>query len=227
MAGTSGKGLRLEAIEIKLVKRKDNNIIHGIDVSSHNKTIDWNAVKHDGIQFAMIRVGYRGYGVSSDGIDGKLVEDSTYRYNINGAISNGIPVGIYFFSQAKTEEEAIGEANFVLERIRDYKITYPVAIDSEIANGGNGRADKLSVEERTKVVKSFCNTIKNAGYKPMLYTGKNFAQNNLNMSELSEYDLWLAHYTGATEDNPLEKPSNYTGNYTMWQYTSSRKYTGE
>ena len=226
MAGTTGESLRLEAIEIKLVKKEDTNIIHGIDVSSYNKRIDWNLVKNDTVQFAMIRVGYRGYGISSDGIDGKLVEDSTYRYNIEGAINNNIPVGVYFFSQAKTEEEAIQEANFVIERIRNYKITYPVAIDTEIANGGNGRADNLTNEERTRVIQSFCRTIKNAGYKPMIYTGKNFAINNLNMNELSEYDLWLAHYTGATQDNPLDKPSNYTGNYTMWQYTSSGSTSG-
>lgn len=228
MAGTSGKSLRLEAIEIKLVKKEKQeiSILHGIDVSTFNKTINWTDVKKDGIQFAMVRVGYRGYGISSDGIDGKLVEDVTYRYNIKGAIDNNIPVGVYFFSQAKTEQEAIEEAKFVLERIKNYKITYPVAIDTEMANGGNGRADKLTKQERTKVVESFCKTIKSAGYKPMIYTGKNFANNNLNMEELSQYDLWLAHYTGATQDDPLSKPSNYNGNYTMWQYTSNGSVSG-
>lgn len=224
MAGTIQQGRRLEAIEIKLVKKEEGevNILHGIDVSSFNKTINWTNVKADGIQFAMIRLGYRGYGISSDGIDGKLVEDSTFRYNIEEAIKNGIPVGVYFFSQAKNEQEAIDEANFVLERIKDYKITYPVAIDVEYANSGHtGRADSLSPEERTRVVEAFCSKIKASKYTPMVYTGKNFANNNLNMNELSKYDLWLAHYTGATQDDPLEKPSNYTGNYTMWQYTSS------
>lgn len=229
MAGTIQEGRRLEAIEIKLVKKEqgETNILHGIDVSSFNKTINWANVKNDGIQFAMIRLGYRGYGISSDGIDGKLVEDSTFRYNIEEAIKNGIPVGIYFFSQAKNEQEAIDEANFVLERIRNYKITYPVAIDVEYANSGHtGRADSLTVDERTRVVEAFCNKIKVSQYTPMVYTGKNFANNNLNMNKLSQYDLWLAHYTGATQDDPLDKPSNYTGNYKMWQYTSSGSTSG-
>lgn len=220
-AGTSGQGLRLEAIEIKLELKP--SIIHGIDVSSFQKTIDWNQVKNSGIQFTMIRMGYRGYGISSDGIDGKLVKDTTFEYNINEAINKNIPVGVYFFSQAKNEGEAIDEANFVIQNIRKYKITYPVAFDTEYSSSPTrtGRADALTKEERTRVAKAFCETIKNAGYKPMIYTGKNFALNNLEMDKLSNYDLWLAHYTGATQDNPLEKPSNYTGNYTMWQYTSN------
>lgn len=225
-AGTTGRGLRLEAIEIKLQAKQ--GIIHGIDVSSFQKNIDWANVKKSDVQFTMIRMGYRGYGVSSDGTDGKLVKDSTYDYNISEAIKYNIPVGVYFFSQAINEGEAIDEANFVIQNIKKYKITYPVAIDLEYSSSPTrtGRADALTKEERTRVAMAFCDTIKNAGYKPMIYTGKNFALNNLEMDKLSHYDLWLAHYTGATQDNPLEKPSNYTGNYTMWQYTSNGFVTG-
>ena len=225
-AGTTGRGLRLEAIEIKLEPKQ--GIIHGIDVSSFQKNIDWAGVKRDGISFAMIRMGYRGYGVSSDGIDGKLVKDSTFDYNINEAIKQNIPVGVYFFSQAKNEVEAIDEANFVIQNIKKYKITYPVAFDTEYSSSPTrtGRADALTKEERTRVAIAFCETIKNAGYKPMIYTGKKFALENLEMDKLSNYDLWLAHYTGAIQGDPLEKPSTYEGNYTMWQYTSNGTTTG-
>ena len=220
-AGTTGRSLRLEAIEIKLEPKQ--SILHGIDVSSFQKNIDWAGVKREGIQFTMIRMGYRGYGVSSDGIDGKLVKDTTYEYNISEAIKQNIPVGVYFFSQAINEKEAIDEANFVIENIKKYKITYPVAFDTEYSSSPTrtGRADALTKEERTRVAIAFCETIKNAGYKPMIYTGKNFALNNLEMDKLSNYDLWLAHYTGAIQGDPLDKPSNYTGNYTMWQYSSN------
>ncbi len=226
-AGTTGLALRLEAIEIKMVKKDNASIIHGMDVSSYQKNINWDEVKKQGIQFAMLRVGYRGYGISSEGIDGRLVIDPYFHSNINEAIRLGIPVGVYFFSQAKNEEEAIEEANLVIDNIKNYKITYPVAIDVEYANSSHsGRADGLTKEERTKVIQAFCNTIKNAGYKAMLYTGRNFAINNLEMDKLSMYDLWLAHYTGASQDDPLKKPSNYTGNYTMWQYASSGSVSG-
>ena len=231
MAGTTGQKLRLEAIEIKLTKKNNTEttgkVLHGIDVANQQGVIDWQAVKKDGIDFAMIRVGFRGYGVSSDGIDGKIVKDDSFEYNITNALKANIPVGIYFFSQAKTEQEAIEEAEFTINCIKNYKITYPVAIDVEYGNSNHtGRADKLSREERTKVVQAFCEKMKKAGYKPMLYTGKNFALNNLDMGKLSNYDLWLAHYTGATQENPLEKPSNYTGNYTMWQYTDTGTASG-
>lgn len=225
-AGTTGRNLRLEAIEIKIEPKQ--GIIHGIDVSSFQKNIDWAGVKSEGIQFAMIRMGYRGYGVSSDGIDGKLVKDTTFEYNTSEAIKQNIPVGVYFFSQAINENEAIDEANFVIENIKKYKITYPVAFDTEYSSSPTrtGRADALTKEERTRVARAFCETIKNAGYKPMIYTGKNFALSNLEMDKLSNYDLWLAHYTGAVQDDPLDKPSNYEGNYTMWQYTSNGTTTG-
>ena len=253
MAGTSGKGLRLEAIEVKLVAKQINGgtstggnsstitpekpvetpietptyAIQGIDISNYQREINWKTVKTSGVQFAMIRAGLRGYGISSDGIDGKLVVDERFDYNIRNALAARIPVGVYFFSQAKTEAEAIEEANLVLNLVKGYKITYPIAIDTEYANSTHtGRADNLSVEERTKVVKAFCNTIQKAGYIPMVYTGKNFAMNNLNMEALSAYDLWLSHYTGATQENPLEKPSDYTGKYTIWQYTSSGQVEG-
>ena len=200
----------------------------GIDVSSYQGTIDWTKVKKEGIEFAMIRAGFRGWGTSDDGVNGKLVQDTKFDENAKNAIKNGIPIGAYFFSQAINEQEAIEEAKFVVSIIKDYKITYPVVIDVEYSGAPNntGRADKVSKEMRTKICRAFADYIKKAGYTPMIYADKNFATNNLDMSKLSGYSFWLAHYTGATQDNPLDKPSNYSGKFKMWQYTSSGKVNG-
>lgn len=228
VAGTTGRGLRIEAIEIKIVDKIENVTKKGIDVSTYQGTIDWKKVKENGVDFAMVRAGIRGYGISSDGIDGKLVQDARYTENMNGAISNNIEVGVYFFTQAINEQEAIEEANFTLSLIKKYKITYPIAIDTEESSHPNklGRADKLTVEQRTKVVKAFCETIEKAGYEPMIYANKWWLKDNLDMSKLSSYSIWLAHYTGATQDDPLAKPSDYEGKYIMWQYTDKGTVDG-
>ena len=228
LAGTTARGLRIEAIEIKIVDKIEEVTKKGIDVSTYQGTIDWKKVKEDGVDFAMIRAGIRGYGVSSDGIQGKLVQDARYVENMKGAINNGIEVGVYFFTQAINEKEAIEEANFVLGLVKNYKITYPIAIDTELSTHptGNGRADNLSVEQRTKVIKAFCETIEEAGYEPMIYANKWWLKDNLDMSKLSNYSIWLAHYTGATQDDPFAKPSDYTGKYIMWQYTDKGTVDG-
>ena len=228
VAGTTGRNLRIEAIEIKIVNKTENTTKKGIDVSTYQDTINWKKVKENGVEFAMIRAGLRGYGVSSDGINGKIVQDSKFVENINGAINNNIEVGVYFFSQAINEQEAIEEANFTLSLIKKYKITYPIAIDTEESSHPNklGRADKLTVEQRTKVVKAFCETIEKAGYEPMIYANKWWLKEKLDMSKLSSYSIWLAHYTGATQDDPLAKPSDYEGKYIMWQYTDKGTVDG-
>ena len=191
--------------------------LNGIDVSVYQGTIDWKKVKSSGIDFAIIRAGYRGYGTN-----GTLVEDSMFSKNVLGAIANKIDIGIYFYTQAITTDEAKEEAKFVLNLIKKYgiKITYPIAIDTELSNANpqySGRADNLSKQERTKIVKAFCDTIKNAGYIPMIYANKYWLNDNLDMSKLSSYDIWLAHYTNKTD---------YKGNYTMWQYTSTGRVDG-
>ncbi len=195
----------------------------GIDVSTYQSTINWPKVKQDGVDFAMIRVGFRGYGLS-----GTLVEDAQFQNNIKGATNSGIQVGLYFFTQAITEQEAIEEANFVLGRIGRYPITYPIAIDTEWSSHPNqqGRADGLTKEQRTKVVKAFCETIKKAGYEPMIYANKYWLKDQLDLNQLDDYAIWLAHYTGATQDDPLAKPSDYDGKYIMWQYTDKGTVDG-
>ena len=193
-----------------------NNYGFGIDVSKHNGTINWNKVKESGVNFAMIRAGYRGYGQP-----GNLAVDSKFLTNMNGAISNGIEVGVYFFSQAVTVEEAIEEADMTIELIRENgfsdKITYPIVIDTEDVDNAEGRADGLSKNIRTMIVQIFCERIKQYGYKPMIYANKYWLNNQLDMNKLSMYDVWLAHYTNT--EKPIENPSDYTGKYDIWQYT--------
>lgn len=217
IAGTTGQSRRIEAIQIRIVPKYYRQY-KGIDVSEHNGEINWNSVKKSGVQFAMIRCAYRGYRT------GKIVEDSQFRNNINGASANGIKVGLYFFSQATNIAEAIEEANYTISLARQYNcITYPISIDSELsgADYNDGRADGLNTALRTNIVVAFCNQIKNNNYIPMVYASRDWLYNNLEVSKISNYDIWLAHYT----ESPSKK-SNYKYNYTMWQYTSSGSVYG-
>lgn len=182
----------------------------GIDVSSYQGNIDWAQVKNAGVEFVMIRVGFRGYG------SGVLVEDSRFRQYAAGATAAGLKVGVYFFSQAVTPLEAVEEASMVLELIRGYNIRYPVAFDTEYVGNG-ARADKLSASQRTQIAVAFCETIRNAGYTPMVYASKSWLLNNLHLSQLSNYKIWLAHYTTQTD---------YPYRYDIWQYTGSGKIPG-
>lgn len=176
----------------------------GIDVSKWNKTIDWDEVKDAGIEYAIIRCGYR--GASS----GALVLDPMYEQNIRGAIEAEIPVGVYFFTQAVDEVEAVEEASMVISLIEEYDVDYPVFLDSESA-GGTGRADGLEAEERTSIHKAFLETIAAAGYETGIYGSRNWLNDQVEMKELSAYKTWLAEYA--------EIPS-YDEYYHMWQYTS-------
>ena len=182
----------------------------GIDVSKWNKEIDWEKVKDAGVEFAIIRCGYRG---ASTGV---LVLDPMYEQNIRGAIEAGIPVGVYFFTQAVDEVEAVEEASMVIRLIEDYDVDYPVFLDSESA-GGEGRADGLEAGERTKIHKAFLDTIKAAGYETGIYGSRNWLNDRVDMEKLSDYRTWLAEYA----DIP-----SYEGYYHMWQYTSKGSVDG-
>lgn len=182
----------------------------GIDVSKWNKEIDWDKVKEAGVEFAIIRVGYRG------ATTGALIEDPYFETNIKGAIRAGIPVGVYFFTQAVNTVEAVEEASMVTALCRDYKISYPVFIDVE-GLGGSGRADGLDVETRTAVSKAFCATMESAGYRAGVYSSRNWLNDMLDMNELRDYVVWLAEY----RDVPI-----YQGYYHMWQYTSKGSVDG-
>lgn len=182
----------------------------GIDVSKWNGDIDWDKVKNAGVQFAIIRAGYRG------SVTGSLVQDIYFDANMKGAKNSGIPVGVYFFTQATNEVEAVEEASAVLKWVKEYDITYPIFIDTEGA-GGNGRADGLDADTRTLVCEAFCRTIENAGYEAGVYASRNWYNNNLHAEKLEDYYIWLAEYRSV----PL-----YQGYYRMWQYSSKGRIDG-
>lgn len=181
----------------------------GIDVSSWNGNIDWTKVAKSGVNYAIIRCGFRGSTA------GGLVEDSKFAQNIKNATAAGIKVGVYFFTQAVSEAEAVEEASMVLGLIKDYKLKYPVFIDVE--NATNGRANNLSKDTRTAIVKAFCKTITGAGYKAGVYANRTWLTNKLNASELNEYAIWLAQYVSSP---------TYTSRYDVWQYSSTGAISG-
>ncbi len=188
------------------------DVVTGVDVSSFQKQIDWSLVKSSGIEFAMIRLGYRGY------TEGGISPDDTFESNIRGALDNGIKVGVYFFSQAISEEEAIEEAEYVLEKIKDYDITYPVAFDWEYqANVSNARTTGIAGERVTSFARAFCDKVKESGYTPMIYTNKTDAYGTFDLGALKDIDMWYAEYQ--------PKPSFYY-HFDMWQYTAEGKISG-
>lgn len=216
VAGTVGQNKRIEAIQIRIVPKYKRQY-KGIDVSEWNGgTINWYQVKASGVDFVMIRIGYRGYGAA-----GNFAEDPYFKINMQGAKAAGLKVGVYFFTQAINTAEAKEEAVWVLNKLKEYKYTIelPIAIDTESSGeeNGNGRADHLDVATRTAVCKTFAETIKANGYIPMIYASKNWFYNNLDMSQLLQYDTWLAHYTDETD---------YKYHYEIWQYSSSGSVLG-
>lgn len=185
--------------------------IAGIDVSEHQGDIDWNAVKNAGIEFAIIRVGYRTYG------GGEITLDTTFEQNLRNADAAGIKTGVYFFSQAIDPEEAIEEADAVIDAIRPYNITYPVIFDWELIVGDSARTDTMTVDNLADACISFCERVKSAGYTPMIYQNKNTTMFKLDLPKLKDYDFWLAEYG--------DKPTYYY-DYQMWQYSSTGKVPG-
>ena len=174
----------------------------GIDVSKWNGSIDWTAVKNSGVNYVIIRCGYRGSST------GALVEDPKFKANIQGANAAGLKVGVYFFSQA------VEEASMTIELIRKYKISYPVFLDVE---GSGGRGDKVDKATRTDVIKAYCETVQNAGYTAGVYANKSWLTNKIDAGQLSKYKIWLAQYAATP---------TYTGRYDMWQYKSTGKISG-
>ena len=181
----------------------------GIDVSKWNGDIDWNAVKNSGVNYVIIRCGYRGSST------GALIEDPKFKANIKGATSSGLKVGVYFFSQATSEVEAVEEASMVLSLIKGYNISYPVFLDVEPSGG---RGDSISKEVRTSVINAFCQTISNSGYASGVYANKTWLESKFSTGNLSSScKIWLAQYAA--------QPT-YGGKYNMWQYTSKGKVNG-
>lgn len=177
----------------------------GIDVSKWNGSINWTKVKNSGVGYVIIRCGYRGSS------QGTLIEDPTYKANIQGAIAAGLKVGVYFYSQAINQVEAVEEASMVLNLIKGYTISYPVFIDIE-ASGG--RADAIDKNTRTAVAQAFCETVQASGYAAGVYSGKNWFETKMNAASLEKYKIWVAHYNNATA-------TTYKGRYDIWQYSSA------
>lgn len=191
----------------------DRNVYDGIDVSKWEGSINWPRVKADGVDFAFIRVGYR--GTSS----GALYEDPWYDRYMQQANDINMPVGVYVYSQALNQSEAIAEAKFALQRVKNYNVQLPIVMDYEYYTG-SGRLDtsNLSRTQKTQNVLAFCETILDAGYQPMLYANKSFLTYDVYADKISKVaPIWLAHYITNT---------SYSGSYDYWQYSDTGRVDG-
>ena len=194
--------------------RYGSDSLVGIDVSYHQYEIDWAAVAAAGIDFAIIRVGYRGYS------EGVIYQDPYFEANITGALANGIEVGVYFFSQAVTVEEAVEEAQQTVEWLRGYDITYPVVFDWERITYSSSRTAETSAVTVTDCALAFFDVIESAGYTGMAYGSPNSVNEDIYIDRLTEYPFWLAHYTSGYE------ATYYPYHYDIWQYTSDGTVPG-
>lgn len=212
---------KVQLPDLKSSQYETDEITTGIDVSEFQGNIDWKAVADSGIDFAMIRVGYRGMK------NGEIKEDACAKYNLQEASKNGLKIGAYFFSTAVTEEEAKEEAEWTKNLLSGYPVTYPVAYNCEGFQNPSSRQFELSVEERTKLADAFLKSIEEGSYTGMFYAAKNeLDDNNLwNADDLSlNYRIWVAQYSDQTW--PEKTKSDYTGDHVMWQYTNQGKLDG-
>ena len=199
--------------EYTYLENGQNVTIKGVDVSKYQETIDWKKVAADGVEFAMIRLGFRGMGAN-----GTCELDPYFKQNVEAAQAAGVEVGVYFFTQATTVEEAKEEAKFVIDNLKSYNITWPVVYDTEaITSYKAARANSLSRESRTACAKAFLEDVKAAGYTPMLYANTRWSVLKLDLAELSEFDFWYAYYGDEIY---------YPYKFSMWQYTSSGSVDG-
>lgn len=195
----------------------DYNVFDGLDLSKWQETVDWAKIKKNGVDFVILRAGYRGYGT------GALVEDVCFDDHIQGARKQNIPVGLYVYSQAITKAEAIEEADFCIEQAKKYDVDLPLVIDIEFAENENGFTGRLyeadlSVSEQTAIAKAFCDRVAKAGYVPMVYASASMLRNSMNANTVAEEGMvWLAHYTTKT---------NYEYPYQYWQYSDSGTISG-
>lgn len=186
--------------------------LEGIDISSYNGNIDWNKVKDSGIDFAMVRIGGRGYGS-----DGTLYEDDKAIENITNAQNAGIKTGVYFFSQAITTSEAVEEADYVKNLLGSIKPDFPVAYDWEIIKDDDARTDNVSAAQATECAKAFCDRVKENGYTPMIYSPSKELYFKYDLSRLADIDIWYCEYS----DVP-----NFYYQFSMWQYSSTATVSG-
>lgn len=198
--------------EYKYLDTDGNVISHkGIDVSEYQGKIDWSKVADDGVEFAIMRAYYRGYGT------GRLVKDAKVEDNLQGAVDNGIHVGLYVFSQAINTDEAIEEAQSAIDTVSPYATNVPIIIDVERVAGANPRMDALSVDERTDVILAFCDTVSAAGYKPMIYFNTEMGALYVDLARLEDIPKWYAWY-----GDWLYFPYKYD----IWQYKDTGSVNG-
>lgn len=206
---------------LKVSEFETDEITMGIDVSEFQGNINWKAVAETGIDFAMVRVGYRGMK------NGVIVEDACAKYNMQEASKNGLKLGVYFFSTAVTKEEAKEEAEWVSKQIAGYPVTYPVAYNCEGFQNSSSRQFGLSIDERTDFADIFLSRIEEKGYIGMFYAAKNELENNYlwNADRLGlKYRTWVAQYSDKVW--PEKKEPDYSMAYVMWQYTNQGKISG-
>ncbi len=190
----------------------DYDVLRGVDVSEHQLDIDWKQVAASGVDYAYIRVGWRGY------TEGGLFEDAYFERNIQGALDAGLHVGVYMFSQAVTVQEAIEEADFVLERIGKYNVTLPVVFDWEKIEAAEARSHGLTMELRTDCARAFCETVKSAGYVPCVYFNRNLGYYGYDLTRLTDYEFWFSL--------PESGFPNFYYACNMWQYSFTETVPG-
>lgn len=198
---------------IKAYDDAQNNLTGqlGVDVSVHQGTVDWAKLKAQGVKFAIVRLGFRGYKT------GQLVLDKNFKKNVEGAQNAGLKVGVYFFSQAVSEAEAKEEAAYVLKNIKGLNIDYPVVFDQEAYTEAKTRTDNLTGKQATANCIAFCEAVKAGGYLPMVYMNSDWAAQMYDMQTLKSYLVWYADYR--------ENPTLDNG-FAMWQYTAKGKLSG-
>lgn len=183
----------------------------GVDLSKYNGEVDFVALKEAGVEFVMLRLGSRGYG------SGQIMLDENFEENMKKATDAGLEIGVYFFSQAITAEEAVEESNFIIQTLANYKITYPVAFDMEYVENDKARIEALSRDEKTAVAKAFLQNTKVAGYQPLIYGTKEWLIKQIDLTKLTEYDIWLSQQ----KDMP-----DYPYKFQMWQYSLEGEISG-
>ena len=208
------EGFEIEDGFMAYYDEEGNKISHvGVDLSYHNESVDWDELADSPIEFVMLRCGYRGY------TEGGIIEDEKFREYAEEANAHGLDLGVYFFTQAINEQEAISEANHVIKLIEEYDISYPVAFDTEYVSDEEARTNQaeLTREDRSKICIAFCERIKEAGYYPIIYASENWIRRQLDIEMLTDYDIWAPQYLDEND---------FMYDFTIWQYTESGSAPG-
>lgn len=219
MGDDTGASVEIAEILSASTLQEMDKLSYGIDVAKYQGTIDWEQVAQAGIDFAMVRVGYRTMDT------GEIMADTNAKYNLQEAGKNGIQTGAYFFSTAITEEEAKEEADWVAEYVSQYRITYPIAYNCEGFDRPESRQYYLSLDERSGIAAAFLDRIYEKGYTPMFYAARNELLYSMKWDTKtleSRYKIWVAQYPVSVEGSQPD----YSGAYAMWQYTNQGTVPG-